>query len=50
MAEDVDPMFQEAHAPQVETHIRDYSRFVQMFKWGAIISFITGILVLFIIA
>jgi hypothetical protein len=50
MAEDVDPVFEEAHAPEVQTHVRDYSRFVQMFKWSAIISFVIAILVLFIIA
>jgi hypothetical protein len=49
MAENVDPVFEEAHAPELQKHVRDYSRFIQMLKWGAIVSFVTAILVLFII-
>ena len=31
-------------------HVRDYSRFVKMFKWGAIISAIAGLFVMMIIS
>ncbi|MBA3835841.1 MAG: aa3-type cytochrome c oxidase subunit IV [Sphingomonas sp.] len=30
--------------------MQDYSRFIALFKWGAIISFIVAIFVLFLIA
>ena len=31
-------------------HVRDYGRFVQLFKWGAIVCFLIGLLVLLIIS
>ena len=34
----------------VANHVRDYTRFVQLFKWGAIISLITGLFVMMIIS
>ena len=49
MAEDesllTSPPTQEAAA-----HVRDYERFTQMFKWGAIVCLIIGLLVLMIIS
>lgn len=27
-------------------HMRDYGRFTTMFKWGAILSFLTGLIVI----
>jgi hypothetical protein len=33
-----------------EHHARDYGRLISMLKWGAVASFIVGILVLIIIA
>ena len=33
-----------------EAHARDYSGFIKMFKWLAIISFLTAMLVMFIIS
>ncbi len=33
-----------------EAHARDYSGFIKMFKWLAIIAFLTAILVMFIIS
>ena len=40
------------HPPteDVAVHVRDYTRFVQLFKWGAIISLITGLLVMMLIS
>jgi hypothetical protein len=40
------------HPPTAEDarHVQDYSRFIALFKWGAIISFIVAIFVLFLIA
>ena len=34
----------------VAHHVRDYTRFVQMFKWGAIIALISGLFVMIIIS
>jgi hypothetical protein len=34
----------------VAHHVRDYSRFIQLLKWGAIISFITALFVMMIIS
>jgi hypothetical protein len=30
-------------------HVRDYLRFTQMFKWGAIVCFLIGFIVLLIL-
>ena len=32
------------------THVRDYTAFLKMLKWGAILSFITGMVVVVIIS
>lgn len=45
MAEEVDPIFREPQPPEVATHVRDYSLFVQLIKWGAIISLMIGFIV-----
>jgi hypothetical protein len=34
----------------VAVHVRDYSRFVQLLKWGAIISLITALIVMMLIS
>ena len=33
----------------IAVHVRDYARFTQMFKWGALICFIIGFIVLMIL-
>ena len=33
----------------VAVHVRDYTRFTQMFKWGAVICLIIGLVVLMIL-
>ena len=33
----------------VAVHVRDYLRFTQMFKWGAVVCLITGLIVLLIL-
>ncbi len=40
----------EGHNGDIEAHVRDYSTFIWLFKWGAIVSFITAIVVLFVIS
>ena len=34
----------------MQMHVRDYSGFTKLLKWGAIISFVTAIAVMFIIS
>ena len=49
MAED-EPSLAHPATHEMAVHTRDYSRFIAMFKWGAILSFITAFLVLLIIS
>ena len=35
---------------EVAVHVRDYSRFTKLFKYGAIVCFIIAMLVVFIIS
>jgi hypothetical protein len=50
MAEEMDPIFTESQPPEVATHVRDYSHFVQLIKWGAITCLaIAFILLVFIL-
>lgn len=47
---DVDAVTNENQPGEIGRHARDYSRFIALFKWGAILSFITAMVVLLIIA
>ncbi len=44
------PAAGEGRTEDFEAHERDYSGFVKMFKWLAIISFVTAIFVMIIIS
>ena len=46
---DVDAVTDENQPGEIGRHARDYSRFVALLKWGAVVSFITAIVVLLII-
>ena len=46
----VEPATHETASQDMAAHVRDYSGFIKLFKWGAIISFITGIVVMFLIS
>ena len=46
----VEPATNEPSSQDMAAHVRDYSWFITLFKWGATISFITGILVMLIIS
>ena len=37
-------------AGDFEAHVRNYAGFTRLFKWGAIISFVATMLILFIIS
>ena len=47
---DVDAVTNESQPGEMGRHARDYSRFIALFKWGAVASFITAMVVLMIIA
>jgi hypothetical protein len=49
MAEE-EPILTDPPTQDVATHVRDYTYFVQMLKWGAIISLVTALLVMVIIS
>ena len=40
----------DAVQPDTQAHVRDYSRFISLMKWGTIISFLTGALVVILIS
>ncbi len=44
------PATEDARPNDFEAHVRDYSGFLKMFKWLAIISFLTALFVMFIIS
>jgi hypothetical protein len=45
----VEPSTTESHSGDMKAHVRDYSRFTGMLKWGAILSFVLAMIVVFII-
>lgn len=45
-----EPLLDDPSTPEAAVHVRDYTRFIKMFKWGAILSFITAMLVMVIIS
>ena len=46
----VEPVNEQSPADDFQSHARDYSGFIKLFKWGAIISFVTAMVVLMIIS
>ena len=49
MAEE-EPILTHPPTPEDAIHVRDYERFIQLFKWGAIVSLVTAFIVVLIIA
>lgn len=45
-----EPVNTEGAKGDIQAHVRDYSYFTAMLKYGAIVAFVTGILVMFIIS
>jgi len=41
-----EPILTDPPTQEMGIHVRDYSRFTNMMKWGAIISFITGLIII----
>lgn len=48
MAEE-EPLLVSPPTQDVAIHVRDYERFITMFKWGAVFCFIIGLIVLMIL-
>lgn len=46
----VEPADQEMSSQDMQAHVRDYSGFTTLLKWGAIVSFITALIVMFLIS
>jgi hypothetical protein len=49
MAED-ESLLTNPPTQEVAAHVRDYSRFIAMFKWGALASFVIAMAVMVIIS
>ena len=50
MMAEQEPLLTSPPTQDAAVHVRDYSRFTKMLKWGAIVSFIVAMLVLVIIS
>jgi hypothetical protein len=49
MAHDEEPLLASPPTQEMAVHVRDYGHFTRMFKWGAIICGIIGLIVLLIL-
>jgi hypothetical protein len=49
MAHDEEPLLADPPTQDVAVHVRDYTRFTKLLKWGAIISLAIAFLVLLIL-
>ncbi len=49
MAEE-EPLLTNPPTQDVAVHVRDYTRFTKLLKWGAIVSLITGLIVMMLIS
>jgi hypothetical protein len=49
MAEE-EPLLTDPPTQDVAWHVRDYARFTQLLKWGAIVSLVVGLIVVLIIS
>ena len=45
-----EPATDDSRPNDFDAHVRDYSGFIRMFKWLAIVSFLTAIFVMIIIS
>ncbi len=41
-----EPILTDPPTHEVAVHVEDYARFTQMMKWGAIVCFITGLIII----
>jgi hypothetical protein len=45
-----EPATEDAQPDDFEAHVRDYSGFTRLFKWLAIVAFLTALFVMFLIS
>jgi hypothetical protein len=50
MAHEEEPLLAHPPTQEVATHVRDYERFTQLLKWGAIVSLVIAFAVILMIA
>ena len=46
----VEPASDQVQSDDLQAHVRDYSGFIKLFKYGAIVSFITAMVVMMLIS
>ena len=46
MAADDESILTSPPTQEMAVHVRDYTRFTKMFKWGALVCFVIGFIVL----
>ena len=49
MAEEQEPILTNPGSHEMSAHVHDYERFTKLFKWGAIVCLIIGLVVLLIL-
>ncbi|HKX91533.1 MAG TPA: hypothetical protein VJM15_03810 [Sphingomicrobium sp.] len=49
MAGDEEPLLTDPPTQDVAVHVRDYQRFTQLFKWGALTCLVVALFVLLIL-
>ncbi len=45
-----EPLLDNPPTQEAAAHVRDYTAFIKLFKWGAIISFVTAMVIMIIIS
>jgi hypothetical protein len=45
-----EPLLDDPPTQEAALHVRDYTRFIKLLKWGAILSFITAMVVMIVIS
>lgn len=45
-----EPLLDDPPTQEAAFHVRDYTRFIKLLKWGAILSFITAMVVMIVIS
>jgi hypothetical protein len=49
MAHEEEPILSNPPTPEVARHVRDYTRFIKLLTWGAIVSLVTAFVVIIFI-
>lgn len=49
MAHEEEPILTKPGSPQMVHHVHDYSRFTSILKWGAVVSLVVALILVFVI-